>query len=109
MNMLDRIPRQALLGTAPLLLWAAHFFLSYVLVAAECSPLFYRPGAPSRWLLAGISLAALATCAWMLWKARRAWSPDARLMDWAQGGGALLALAGIAWTSLPLLLLDGCG
>ncbi len=107
MKMLDRLPRQVLLGSAPLLVWALHFTLCYGLVAAQCSPALSQP--PQRWLLIAISLAALGLCGALLWRAPRAWSVDARLMDWARAGGALLAMAGIAWTSLPLLLLDGCG
>ena len=109
MKMLDRLPRRALLGTAPLLLWAAHFALCYVFVAAECSPAFATPEAPRRWVLGVVSVAALAACAWLLWKAPRAWSQDAGLLDWARAASPLLALAGIAWTSLPLVLVRGCG
>jgi hypothetical protein len=29
-------------------------------------------------------------------------------IQWATAGSALLALAGIAWTSLPIVLLAGC-
>ena len=109
MKMLDRLPRQVLLGTAPLLVWGLHFSVCYALVAAQCSPAMAGPQAPQRWLLIVISAVALAACAGLLWRAPRAWSTGARLMDWARAGSALLALAGIAWTSIPLLLLDGCG
>ena len=38
MSMRDRFFVRALHGTLPLLVWAAHFFASYALVAAQCSP-----------------------------------------------------------------------
>lgn len=85
--------RQFWHGGAPLLLWAAHFAVSYVL---GCH-------AP----LLALSLLAMGACAWMLWRAAPL-REEARLLDWARGGGAALALLGIAWTTLPLLLLGGC-
>lgn len=109
MKMLDGLPRQVLLGTLPLLIWSAHFALCYALVAARCSPGGRGEGAMQAPLLIGASLLALGACAALLWHAARAWPIEARLMDWARAGGALLALVGIAWTSLPLLMLDGCG
>jgi hypothetical protein len=30
------------------------------------------------------------------------------LLDWAVARSEALALAGIAWTTVPILLLDGC-
>ena len=53
---------------------------------------------------------ALAAAAFMLWReARRLHGhPPQGLLDWALAGSAVLALAGIAWTSVPLLMLDGC-
>lgn len=107
--MRERLFKRTLQGTAPLLVWAAHFTLCYGLVAAQCSPALLMPGAPTIWLLALASVAALAVCGWMLWRSRLALGEQARLLDWARTGSATLALAGIAWTSVPLLLLDGCG
>ena len=91
-------------GTAPLLVWALHFALCYGVVAAQCSPALVATATPSRTLLLVLSAVALAACVPML---GRHW--PLRLLDWARAGGAVLALAGIAWTTVPLLLLDGCG
>jgi len=91
-------------GTAPLLVWALHFSVCYGLVAAQCSPALAEPGGPSRMLLLILSAVALAACVAML---GRQW--PVRLLDWASAGSAVLALTGIAWTTVPLLLLDGCG
>jgi hypothetical protein len=98
-------------GTLPLILWGLHWTVCYVLVAVQCSPAAYTPGAPNRLLLGAVSLAALAACGVLAWRARdtlRAAGDDTSLYEWAAAGGAVLALAGIAWTSLPILLLDGC-
>jgi len=107
--MRDRLVSRTLYATAPLLVWAAHFTLCYALVATQCSPALLSPGAPTIWILALASAAALALCTLMLWRTNRALDERARLLDWARIGSAVLALAGIAWTSVPLLLLDGCG
>ena len=111
---------QTLRGCAPLLLWGVHFTLCYVLVGVQCSPALYDAAAPRWWSLAALSALALGLCAAMLWRAVRSLgvldqSLDESLDDslslrqWAGAAGALLALVGIAWTSLPLLMLDGCG
>lgn len=96
-------------GTAPLLVWALHFTLCYGLVGAQCSPALFTPEAPSRGLLIAASLGAVGLCSLLLWKGWPAPAPELRLLDWAIAGSAVLAIAGIAWTALPLLLLDGCG
>lgn len=108
MKMLERLPRRVILATMPLLIWGVHFAVCYALVAAQCSPALTRPGAPERWGLLLLSGLALGACALLLWRAARAWSSQAGLMDWARAGSALLALVGIAWTSIPLFMLEGC-
>ena len=107
---------QTLRGSAPLLLWGVHFTLCYVLVGAQCSPALYDAAAPRWWSLAALSVLALGLCAAMLWRALRLLGALDQSLDealplrqWAATAGALLALVGIAWTSLPLLMLDGCG
>lgn len=95
-------------GTAPLLVWAAHFAFCYVLVAAQCSPALFDGTAPRRWVLLAACALALGACAWMLWRAARPLGEAASLREWAAALSALLALAGVAWTSLPVLMLDGC-
>lgn len=106
---------RALHGSLPLLVWAAHFFASYVLVAAQCSPALMTPDGPSMWLLALMSAAGLGVCAVLLWRAwqavrkARAAGREPALTDWAAFGSSVLALVGIAWTTLPLLMLEHCG
>jgi hypothetical protein len=95
-------------GCAPLLAWAAHFAFCYGLVATQCSPALAR-AAPSAWPLWLASALAALFCLLMRWRARGALRRGASLVQLACAGSALLALAGIALTTLPLLLLDGCG
>jgi len=108
--MQDRFWRQLLRGTLPLLVWAAHFAFCYLLAAAQCTPALMRAGGPDRMLMGGVTVVALALCAWLLWRERGILgnAKEAALLDWAGALGALLALVGIVWTGLPLLLVQGC-
>ena len=111
MSMRDRFFVRAIQGSLPLIVWAAHFFAVYILAAAQCSPAAITHDAPSVWLLALISAAALGLCGFLTW---RAWcvvreaGGDPALHDWAALGSGVLALAGIVWSSMPLAMLDGC-
>ena len=107
--MRDKLFLDLVRGTAPLMVWALHFTVCYVLVAAQCSPALAGPQAPSRSLLLGLTLAALAACALLLWKGWPADTGKARLLDWARAGSAVLGACAVAWTGVVLLLLDGCG
>ena len=108
MNVRESFFSQMWQATAPLLVWAAHFTALYTLVAAQCSPALARgePWMGTLWMLSALALGA---CTYLLWRARTALAPGASLVQLAQAGSALLALAGVAWTSVPLLLLGGCG
>ena len=108
MNMRERLFGQIWRATAPLVVWAAHFTVCYALAAAECSPALARqqPSTAVLWVATGL---ALAVCLWMLRRARAVLEGDAGLVQLAQAGSAVLALAGIGWTAVPLLLLGGCG
>ncbi|MCC6073235.1 hypothetical protein ACFSQU_05835 [Massilia sp. GCM10020059] len=111
MNMRDRFFVRALHGTLPLLVWALHFFASYALVAAQCSPAVITREAPSVWMLALLSAAAAGCCGLLLWRAWlrvRAADGEPALHDWAALGSGIMGLMGVVWTSLPLLMLDGC-
>lgn len=94
-------------GTAPLVLWAAHFFFCYLVAAGACG----RPGsgAITRAVLAGATLLALGAAGWLLRQAWRSGEPPRSLLHMARLGGAILALVAIAWGALPLLVFGGCG
>lgn len=109
--MRERFFRKLIRGTLPLLVWAAHFAGSYVLVAAQCSPAGFTPGSPHRLPLALMTGVALTICAALAWRARHAFTggeAQTSLLDWAAALTALLAFAGIAWTSVPLWFVNGC-
>jgi hypothetical protein len=106
----ERFFVRLLYGTLPLIIWAAHFFGVYILVAAQCSGA--AAGAPSRPVLGALSLLAIGACLALLWRARKALRNAAdgiALLDWAVAGSAVLASAAIAWTTIPVLLIEGCG
>jgi hypothetical protein len=108
--MQDRFWRQLLRATLPLLVWAGHFTFCYLLAAAQCTPAVMRAGGPDRMLMGIVTAGALALCAWLLWR-ERAIVRDAReaaLVDWSAALGALLAIVGIVWTGMPLMLVQGC-
>ncbi len=96
--------RHLLQGGGPLLIWAVHFFGAYVLVAAACCTAF----AQTQWF--GVSalrallwlLSALAASAIGMLMARSLRLPHSLLRS-ASAGGGVLALLGVAWTTLPML------
>ncbi|WBS00329.1 hypothetical protein OU994_18640 [Pseudoduganella sp. SL102] len=93
-------------GTAPLVLWAAHFFFCYLYAAGAC-----RPGHASMapWaVLLGATVLALGAAGWLAWRAWRGSEPPRSLMHMARLGGAILALAAIAWSAMPLLVFGAC-
>lgn len=108
MNIGERLFSRLAYGCAPLLVWAAHFAFLYGLAGAQCSALLARAG-PSTWMMWLASALAAAACLLMLWRARGAMRTGSALADQARAVSALLALVGVAWATLPLLLLDGCG
>ena len=105
----ERFWRRLLAGTLPLLVWVVQFAVNYGLAAAQCTPGGWRPGGPYRALPGAVTVAALAACAWLAWRARRVpWQRDAGLLDWARLVLAVLACVAVAWTGVPLLLVAGC-
>jgi hypothetical protein len=98
--------RRTLLATLPLFIWGGHFFAAYLLVAAQCSPALISPGMPARALLLGLSAAALAACLLLAWRCPK--SPD-DLYGWARLGACVLGTIGVVLTSVPVLMVSGCG
>ncbi len=106
--------RRVLWATLPLLVWIVDFAFSYGLAAAQCSPVGMRPGGPDRMLLGAVTVAALAVCALLAWRACRVLRRDHRQGRAAGLAGraalflAVLAFIAIAWGGIPLLLVAGC-
>lgn len=108
MDIQDSVTRRSLRASAPLWVWAAHWTLCYLSVAGICSRGTWSGAVQP--VLAGVSVLALAAVSIMLWREARRLrgQTPTSLLDWALAGSAVLALAGIAWSSLPLLMIDGC-
>ena len=105
----ERFWRRLLAGTLPLFVWLVQFAVGYGVAAAQCSPAGLRPGGPDRVLLGAVTVAALAACAWLAWRARGVpWQRGAGLLDWTRLVLAVLAFVAVAWTGVPLLLVAGC-
>lgn len=104
----DRFFRQLLQGSAPLMVWALHFFAVYVLAEAGCGRAF-EPAL--RWALPMASVLALATIALMLLlrRLRVGGRSGESVLRTASLGSGVLALIGVLWTSLPMLWLPPCG
>ncbi|MDB5960719.1 MAG: hypothetical protein JWP59_2013 [Massilia sp.] len=101
----ERFWRRLLSASAPLFIWAGHFFACYLLVAAQCSPALIDAGMPDRPLLLALSVVALGACLALLWRSR---SAPAGLYGWAQRGTALLGTIAVALTSIPVLMVSAC-
>ncbi|HET6600055.1 MAG TPA: hypothetical protein VFG60_08835 [Burkholderiaceae bacterium] len=105
----DLFFRKAWLGGAPLLVWALHLFGAYAFVAISCCSAFaetqwFGVAAPRLVLLAASVLALAAIVALLLRGLRE---PES-LLRTASTGTAALALIGVAWTTLPMLLMPMC-
>lgn len=109
-SMDDQFFRKLMRGTLPLLAWGAHFTFCYLVAAAQCMPGALRPGGPNRLLLGSATALALAACLWLAWRERAILrNPKAAsILDWGAALGALLALIGVAWNAVPVLLARGC-
>ena len=96
--------RHLLQGGGPLMVWAAHFFGAYLLVATVCCTAFAQTpwfGIPALRLgLWGLSALAASVIAALIARSLRL--PHSLLRSAGAGGGAL-ALLGVAWTTLPML------
>lgn len=107
----DRFWPLTLTGTLPLLIWAAHFALAYIVAAVACTRDF-AGGSETRWLLIGASAVAIAWLVWLTARAvrkfQRAWEGDTTFAA-VHFGVAALALIGVLWTTVPIALLPVCG
>lgn len=109
----ERFLRRLALASAPLWIWALHFFLVYALVAVGCDagPDGARrlAAAPLRGIALASGVAALGAIALGWHAAGRRCAPwGGRLGDVARHAGALLAAVGVAWGMLAALLLAPC-
>jgi hypothetical protein len=98
MKVRDGTLKRLLYATVPLLLWAAHWALMYVLAAVHAS----------RAAMLALCVPAVGVAALLVWRGARpcvARDSHRSLHQLALAIGAVLALIAIVWTSIPLLLL----
>lgn len=96
--------RGAWSGTVPLLIWAAHFFGCYALVALGCDQ-----GWPIRWPLLAYSFIIMAGLGWLtVATCRQAQRSPGSTLESVRWLVALLALIGSVWTTVPLWWLPLC-
>ena len=107
--------------TAAPVIWAGHFVVCYALYATSCAK-----GWPVGDIRAGLlwfSVAAMLGILWTGWQAWRQWDPE-KTGDFADRGGraedrhhflghaalllSVISFLGVAFVTLPLLLLEGC-
>lgn len=101
-------------ASAPLWVWAAHFAFCYVAVAIGCDAgwqqLRWAGVSALQWAMASASVVAIAVATLSLLAACRA-ARDSAGNGMAVRVGLLVAtlsLLGIAWTTVPVLLLPAC-
>jgi hypothetical protein len=115
----DGFVATALHGVLPLIVWAAHFFLSYASAEVACVLRLQRftlgnVAALSIWLWV-ISAAAIATLLVLIVVAVRHGRADAQsgsTQAIVRIGAAILALVGVLWSAVPIAFVDGasdCG
>lgn len=102
--------RASLGASLPLWLWAAHFVLCYVGVLLGCHAGWdLRPLLGTSLLRATLLIVSACACAAALLLLALTWRGRCRgLVARVRWLGGLIALAGIVWTSAPLLWLPLC-
>ncbi len=101
-------------GALPLLIWAAHFFVTYVSIKSACALDLQRLSLAGVsaislfiWLLSAVAIGALV---WLVALGVNAARSDgsAGTLSIVRAGAAILALAGVLWSSVPIALVPPC-
>lgn len=105
--------RASMRASLPLVWWALHFAFCYAGLAIGCKAGWNRGesllGSPLQTaLLAGCAVAVAGATALLLHAWRRSRAGDGGLLARVHLAAAVMALVGIVWTSVPLLLLPLC-
>jgi hypothetical protein len=110
-------------AAAPLLIWALHFALLYVGIAAGCWARADRVaiggGTLLGWLIAAATIPVAIWLGWVAWSSARrlgwlAGSPARQIGDGAgsastgAAAGAVIALIAVTWETVPMLVLPLC-
>ena len=101
-------------AAAPLVIWALHFTLLYVGIAAGCwaqaDQVAIGGGTLLGWLLVGATIPVAAWLGWVAWSSmRRLGSNDAGSASSGAAAGAVIALIAVIWETVPMLVLPLCG
>lgn len=94
MKIRDGSLKRSLYAASPLMLWAAHWALVYLLAAVHAS----------RTLMAVLSVLAVGAAGALLWQAARQ-RGERTLTQLAFAANAVLAAIAIAWSCVPLLIM----
>ncbi|WP_338762367.1 hypothetical protein [Massilia sp. METH4] len=97
----DRFWSRSWQGSAPLVLWAAHFFFCYLVAAAGCRPWTWA-------VLLGATVVASVLAGWLAWTACHGNGAQGGLLGVARRWGAVLAFIAIVWGGLPLVVFGAC-
>ena len=110
----DGFTASALHGVLPLVIWAAHFFLSYASAEVVCTLHLQRftlggVSAPIIWLwiISAAAIATLSVLTIIAVRHGRADSESGNTHATVRIGAAILALVGVLWSVAPIALLDG--
>ena len=97
----------------PLIIWAAHFFLSYASAEVACALHLQRftLGGVSAlniwlWSLSAVAIAALVVLTVVTARHDRADAKAGNMQATVRIGAAILALVGVLWSAVPIVLLD---
>jgi hypothetical protein len=109
----DDIFRHFLDATAPLLLWALHFFAAYAFAAAACDSALANKiwvGQPAILLILAIATTAvlLAMLLLLVRAVKLCRIAPWQLLPGARLGLAVLGLLALAWVAVPLFILPVC-
>lgn len=105
----DGFTATALHCVLPLVIWAAHFFLSYAGIEVACALDLRRftlggVAAPSLglWIISAAAIAALCV---LLWRASR-YAKSRSMAATVRIGAIVLALVGVVWSTVAIVMLD---
>jgi len=101
-------------GALPLLIWAVHFFVTYISIKSACAmdlQRFALAGVSAIslfiWLLSAVAIGALVWLVALGVHAARS-QGSASTLSIVHAGAAILALAGVLWSTVPIALVAPC-
>jgi hypothetical protein len=112
----DGFAASALRGVLPLVIWAAHFFVSYASAEIACALDLQRftlagVALPTIWLwtVSVAAIAALVALAALAVRNGKAEAESGSTLVTVRIGAALLALTGVLWSTVAIVFAPLCG